>query len=102
VYREVPENEWHVPLSQVIYVGDGASDMPAFALMNERRGLGIGVYKAESPQDWASRDEMYARRRVQNLAYADYTDGSELMKSLTLAVESICKEIALRKLGQDV
>lgn len=101
VYREVPEDEWHVPLSQVIYVGDGASDMPAFALMNERRGLAIGVYKAETPEDWASRDDMYARRRVQNLAYADYTDGSELMKSLTLAVESICKEIALRKLGKD-
>ncbi len=34
---------------------------------------------------------------LQNLAPADVTEGSELLQSLTLAVEQICKRIALRK-----
>jgi hypothetical protein len=31
VYREVSAEAWHLPFSQVIYVGDGSSDMPVFA-----------------------------------------------------------------------
>jgi hypothetical protein len=37
--------------------------------------------------------------RVENLAEADYREGSELVQSLTLALESICKRIALERLG---
>jgi hypothetical protein len=38
--------------------------------------------------------------QVQNLAPADYSEDGELMKSLVLAVESICKEMQLRRLGE--
>ena len=99
VYKDIPEEDWHVPLSQIIYVGDGSSDMPAFSLMNERRGLAIGVFGADKAEDWEGFENMDAHRRVQNLAPADYSEGSELMESLQLAVESICKRIALRCLS---
>ena len=52
----------------MIYVGDGASDMPAFALMNQRRGMAIGVYNADTPEQWDGFDKMHSNRRVQNLA----------------------------------
>jgi phosphoglycolate phosphatase-like HAD superfamily hydrolase len=99
VYRPVPEDEWHVPLNQMIYVGDGASDMPVFTFLHERQGLAIGVFKGESAADWDGLEEMHTDRRVQNLAAVDYGEESELMQSLTLAVESICKQIALRRLS---
>ena len=59
VYRDVPPEELHVPLTQ----------------------------------------DMSASQRVVNLAEADYSEDSELMRSLTLAVESMCKQIALSQLG---
>ncbi|MGB3402091.1 MAG: hypothetical protein WBA77_05320 [Microcoleaceae cyanobacterium] len=37
--------------------------------------------------------------RVANIAPPDYRENSELMQSLTLAVEGICKQIALRRLS---
>ena len=43
---------------------------------------------------------MRPERRVENLAPADFRDGSELLTSLTLAIESIAKKVALRRLGQ--
>ena len=46
VYREVPAEAWHVPFSQVIYVGDGSSDMPAFSLMREHHGTALGVFSS--------------------------------------------------------
>ncbi len=100
VYRDVPEAEMHVPLDQMIYVGDGASDMPVFSLLNSDRGIAIGIVNAEETEEWAGYEAMHAGRRVQNLAPADYSEGSELMRSLVLAVESISQQIALRRLGK--
>lgn len=99
VYRPAPPEEWHVPLNQMIYVGDGASDMPVFTFLHERQGLAIGVFKGEAAAKWEGMKEMHPDRRVQNLAPVDYGETSELMQSLTLAVESICKQIALRQLS---
>lgn len=100
VYREVPEDELHIPLDQIIYVGDGSSDMPVFELLNEHHGIAIGVYKSSTAERWGAQDDMHAGRRVQNLAPVDYSPNGELMRSLTLAVESICKRIALERLGK--
>lgn len=100
VYRDVPEDELYLPLSQIVYVGDGASDMPVFRLLHDYGGIAIGVFKESTAEEWSSYDAMHAGRRVQNLAPVDYSEDGELMRSITLAVESICKRIALRKLSQ--
>ena len=101
VFQEVAAADWHLPLDQMVYVGDGTSDMPAFSLLNEYGGIALGVVDAERIKDWEGYAEMHKQRRVQNLALADYTEGSELMRSIQLSVESIAKLIALRKLGMD-
>ena len=100
VYKEIPEEDWFVPLDQVIYVGDGKSDMPAFSLMLEHNGIAIGVVDAEKVEQWDGYKAMHANRKVENLAIADYTDESELMQSLLLAVESISHKVKLRKLSK--
>lgn len=102
VYRDIPEQEWHVPFDQMIYIGDGASDLPAFDLIGSRGGIAIGVFGADgSASGWSKDKNVHAGRRVQNLAEADYDDDAELLRSLCLAVEAIAKLIALRRLGRD-
>jgi phosphoglycolate phosphatase-like HAD superfamily hydrolase len=100
VYQDMPDEKWHVSLDQVVYVGDGSSDMAAFRLMNQRGGVAIGLYKTERAQDWPAMREVDPDRRLENLARADYREGSELMQSLQLAVESIARKAALRRLGR--
>lgn len=100
VYRDVAPEEWYVPLSQVVYVGDGDSDMPVFAYLTEHEGLAIGVFASDDVTGWEGYEEIHGGQRVQNLASADYQEGSELMESLRLAVESICKQIVLREMSE--
>ena len=101
VYRDVPDEKWHVPFDQMIYVGDGASDLPAFDLMGREGGIAIGVYgPGKSASGWSTHKNIYPDRRVQNLAEANYNEDSELLHSLCLAVESIAKLVALRKLAK--
>ncbi len=88
-----------MPLTQVIYVGDGASDIPCFSLLNEEQGTAIGVYKDRTPEEWNREIEISKSQRLANLAPAEFGEGSELMRSLTLAVESLCKQISLLQLS---
>ncbi len=99
VYRDVPPEELHVPLTQMIYVGDGTSDVPCFSVLNDEQGVAIGVNKMHSAEDWASKSSITQNQRVANLVPADYTEESEMMQSLMLAVENMCKQIALRQLS---
>ncbi len=101
VHRSIPVDDYYIPFDQMIYVGDGSSDMPAFSLMADEGGLAIGVVLAETIDDWRGYDNTHGKRRVQNLAAADYSEGSELMRSLEHAVQSIAEKIALRKLGKN-
>lgn len=101
VYDDVPQNELAIPLSQIIYVGDGTSDIPCFAMLNREGGIPIAVYKQGTPDDWTQSYQPSQGERVINLARADYSRDSELMRSLTLAVESICKKIQLQQLSQN-
>lgn len=100
VYREVSDDDWHMPLDQVVYLGDGVSDLPAFSLMNERGGLALGVVDADQLKNWSAYGDMHKNRRVQNLTKADFSEGSELMTSLRLSVEVVAKLLALRRLGK--
>jgi phosphoserine phosphatase len=99
VYDDVPPEQLAVPLSNIIYVGDGNSDIPCFAMLNQEGGTAIGVYPEGSAQQWANHYQPSEGERVYNLAHADYRDGSELMKTLTLAVEGICKKIQLQQMS---
>jgi phosphoserine phosphatase len=98
-YSSVSNEQLRIPLTQIIYVGDGASDAPCFAVVNQNGGTGIGLYKQNHTQEWSEQDKIDVNQRVANIAPPDYRENSELMQSLTLAVEGICKQIALRRLS---
>lgn len=101
VYRHVAEKDMHVPFDQIVYVGDGASDMPTFALMHQHGGLAVGVTKPDGRSgDWGGYAHVWEERQVQNLAPADFRRGSELLRSILLCVESIAKKVELRRLGR--
>lgn len=97
VHHATPIGEWHVPLDQMIYVGDGASDVAAFKLMHEHGGIAIGVDHSADDEMWAAADDIFESARVDNLAPPDFREGSELHRSLCLAVECVAKRIALRR-----
>lgn len=98
VDQDVPEHQWHVPLDQMLYVGDGASDIPAFDLVARHGGVALGIVHGRKPEDWSVAESMHARARVDNLGPPDFDEGSPLHRMLTLAVEILAKRVALRRI----
>jgi hypothetical protein len=49
VNEDVPEKERRVPFRNIMYVGDGMTDIPCFSLVNTLKGQAIGVFDPENP-----------------------------------------------------
>ena len=101
IWRPIDPADWFVPLDQMVFVGDGSSDMPAFGLMGEHGGIGLGVRHRRGPDSWEHADEAHPRRQVESVGPADYTEGSETLESLLLATDVVASRVALRRLGGD-
>ncbi|MGD1898798.1 MAG: hypothetical protein ACFB16_17825 [Phormidesmis sp.] len=101
-YADIPTEELYIPLDQVVYIGDGASDVPCFAVMKQYDGVSLGIYKQDaSAEDWQYLDSVGRSQRLSNLVPAGYEKDSELVRSLILSVESIAKKIAIRQINSE-
>ncbi len=84
--RGVDPHDAHVPFDQMIYLGDGASDLQAFGFMKTHGGLAIAIDK---DRHFDSAEQQTRGQRVDNLAPPDYSRGGELLASLEHAVRAL-------------
>lgn len=98
VNRKVSSADLRIPFDQIVYVGDGYTDIPCFSLVRKERGVAIGVYDRADHDRWGRAWGFVAEDRVSNLAAADYSSKSALADSLTMAVERMSNQIVLRRM----
>ena len=78
VNRYIEEKDRPVPFSNMIYVGDGTTDIPCMRLVKNFGGHSIAVY---NPKDESKRGEMNTLirdNRVNHVCPADYSEGKEM------------------------
>jgi hypothetical protein len=82
-----------VPIQNMIYVGDGPSDVPCFSIVNERGGKTLGVYTTKPRNNFRGVRELQEQGRIQGMAEADFRPGTAaylwLMDSLDQIAEGI-------------
>lgn len=89
----------YVPTAQVIYVGDGHSDMSAFQAVEKDGGVAIAI-DPNKDGSWDGYEHMSPGRRVHNVAPADYREDSKLITSLKLALDIMVSRILLLRMGK--
>ena len=94
VNEYVPENERPVPFRQMIYFGDGETDIPCMALMKQQGGNAIAVYHPESPQKRAYAEKLIADNRVNFVCPADFSENSEIFSVVTEIIDDIAEYLA--------
>jgi hypothetical protein len=93
VNKKANEEDIRVPFDQMIFVGDGYTDIPCFTLVRKSGGFAIGVYNSDSHTKWRQAWEFIQTGRVSNLVRADYSKDSSLRDTLLMATESIARRI---------
>ena len=82
-----------VPFRNMIYIADGPSDVPAFAVMRQNQGTGYAVYDPANPASLKQVDQLRRDGRIDHFGPADFSAGSATSDWLTLQVERICAGI---------
>ena len=90
----MPQNIRPVPFNNMIYVGDGPTDVPCFSLVMQNGGKTIAVYESK---DTKAFNECYRlvveSKRADVMCPADYSKGSQLYLALFKMAENISDNI---------
>ncbi len=82
-----PETMRRIPFPNMIYVGDGLTDVPCMKMTRQKGGTTIVVYEDEDNTGLA--DSMLTQRRADFALMADYRAGSEMEKTVELIFRQI-------------
>ena len=82
----VAQSDRPIPFDNMIYIGDGQTDVPCFRLVKDLGGLSIAVYD-EGKQEQA--EKYHAEGRVNCIAPAAYTENSKLDNTVKSYIDLI-------------
>lgn len=89
INKFIPLSERPLPFEQMIYIGDGETDIPCMRMVKDLGGYSIAVYKKDSENSQNTAKQLVADGRVNISAEADYSKG----KSIDQFVKSVMDKI---------
>ena len=98
----VPKNERPIPFEQMVFIGDGETDIPCFRLVKDQGGHAIAVYRPHSTKAKTQTRRLTKAGRVDFVVPADYRDGRDLDKIVKAIIDKTASDHHLRLLGQFV
>lgn len=96
VNKKIAAEDLRIPLDQMIFVGDGYTDVPCFSLAQRHGGVAIAVYDRKLHERWGKAWGFIEDHRVQHLVAADYRKQRGLDDALSFAIHKLSNNIALR------
>jgi len=84
----MPDDSKRVPFTNMIYFGDGLSDVPCMKMMRAYGGQAVAVYQDSNRMGV---EDLLAKGRVDFIFKADYSEGS----ALDLTVKNIIRKMAI-------
>ena len=81
----VPDEQKRISLSNMIYIGDGLSDVPCMKLVKTSGGHSVAVYQDKKDQAVT----LLKQGRVSYIAHTDYREGSKLDTTIKAIIDQI-------------
>jgi hypothetical protein len=89
----MPDDDRPIPFSQMVYFGDGDTDVPSFTVTRKNGGHAVAVFK---PGEDSKRCRMlFDKDRVDFFAPADYAANSDLERGVKLILDKVTAGILL-------
>ncbi len=87
-----------VPFENMVFIGDGPTDVPCFRLVKDQGGLSIAVYKPKTRGAKEKAEKLKRQGRVHSITPANYTEGSRLDRTIRANIDLIASRGMLRDL----
>jgi hypothetical protein len=89
----MPFRERPIPFANILYIGDGLTDVPSMTVTTKQGGYAIAVYMAHSKKGLAVCKDLLEARRVDLIAKADYSQGSELDRAIKILLDTMIQGV---------
>ncbi len=97
----VEKRDRPIPFENMVFIGDGSSDIPCFRLVKEQGGLSIAVYKPRAKGALCKANKYLEDGRVHAVAPANYSAGDKLDQIIKAHIDAVAARSALRNLLAD-
>ena len=95
INAHMPEAARPIPFSNMIYFGDGDTDVPSMALLKKNGGHAIAVHSPSGPAQKCV--DLFRAGRCDFYAGADYRRGSDLFKRTCLLLDRMLADIRVKE-----
>ena len=95
VNDHMPEEERRIPFRNMIYIGDGPTDVPCFAVLTERGGVALAVYNPAIKKSFETCMRLQEAKRVDGIAPADYGNGTHLRLTMEYHIRRMADRIVV-------
>ena len=93
INSHMSEDKRPIPFDNMIYIGDGLTDVPSMALIKKEGGHSIAVYQKRLKAQVNICKELFDANRVDFISEADYKKGSDLYKKTCLLLDYVVAKI---------
>jgi len=97
VNKKLKPEQIRIPFSNMIFVGDGYTDIPCFSLIKNSGGVAIAVFDKNHVEKWSHAYQFVHDSRVSNLNSANYKADSDLAIFLSMAVKKMSYDFLINK-----
>ena len=97
INESIPEEEKRVPFNNMIYFGDGETDVPCMKLVRQMGGSSIAVYEPGNQKKEKIAERLFNQSRVDYFSPADYSSGADLDQLVKAIICKIKADDRLRR-----
>jgi hypothetical protein len=95
----IPKHKRPVPFENMVFIGDGETDIPCFRLVKEQGGHSIAVYKPNTKWTRANAEKLIKQERVNFVCKANYKNNSDIDIYIKAIIDKVATDAGLANLG---
>lgn len=85
----VPHDDRPMPFKNMVFIGDGETDVPCFRLVKDQGGHSIAVYRPNTPKTKSKAEKLLSEGRVNFVAPADYSEGKKADQIVKALIDKV-------------
>ena len=97
INEHMPRKDLAIPFQNILYIGDGMTDVPCMAVTKQLGGHSLAVYRPDDPKGLRVCQSLLGAKRADFIAKADFRSSSELEKIIKIVIRNMATGIAYRR-----
>ena len=93
--KKMLDNDRRISTSNMIYIGDGYTDVPCMKLTKDGGGISIAVYTDKTEK---TAESLLSDERINYMTLADYREGTEIDKIVKKTIEAMALNTELKNI----